>query len=396
MSNFPITPEIITDAAQNQRTNYIGFVSFTILIWDHIITFPDEVELIWKGSKGPLVWLFLLNRYLTPLGFTLNIFAYLSPVWTPEVCDHFVRFEGSMTVIGVEVVALMMLLRVHAIYYYRNKWAVYLVAGILVGETVVNAWLLTHAIRVPHTDPDIHSCTMIFDPAVSDAASASAWIPLLYDTIIFSLTLHATLPSIRHKQAGHIIRRLFEDGLLYYSVICSITVVLTIMIIAAPPGLKNITAQLELLLTVAMMSRITLNLKRTARDHSTLYATSVDAAQTLPTTRGRSLSNSSQRLGRLRSASGSGSGSVGRCTSLTFDVTGRGVARVPDLSPVESTESLHAPDPVAVAENGALLHYRTEQFEMEAPKQRPQDRDLERKPPRKPRPLDDSLLPFAK
>jgi hypothetical protein len=51
---------------------------------------------------------------------------------------------------------------------------------------------------------------------------------------------------------------------MYYSVICSITLVLTIMIVSAPPGLKNITAQMELLLTVAMMSRITLSLKKTA------------------------------------------------------------------------------------------------------------------------------------
>jgi hypothetical protein len=73
-----------------------------------------------------------------------------------------------------------------------------------------------------------------------------------------------TVPSIRHRTASHIVKVLLEDGLLYYSVIFSINLVLTLMIIFAPPGLKNITAQLELLLTVAMMSRITLNLKKQA------------------------------------------------------------------------------------------------------------------------------------
>lgn len=47
-------------------------------------------------------------------------------------------------------------------------------------------------------------------------ASASAWLPLLYDTYIFGLTLNRTLPSIRNKEAGHVIRTLFADGLLYY------------------------------------------------------------------------------------------------------------------------------------------------------------------------------------
>ncbi|KAJ8474587.1 hypothetical protein ONZ45_g15902 [Pleurotus djamor] len=91
----------------------------------------------------------------------------------------------------------------------------------------------------------------------------------MYDTIVFSLTFYRTWPSIRRKEAGFILQRLFEDGLLYYSVIFSVTLVLTIMIIAAPPGLKNITAQLEQLITVAMMSRITLNLRKAGRHAET-------------------------------------------------------------------------------------------------------------------------------
>ena len=50
----------------------------------------------------------------------------------------------------------------------------------------------------------------------SSAASASAWIPLLYDTIIFGLTLYRTVPPICREEASYIIKRLLEDGILYY------------------------------------------------------------------------------------------------------------------------------------------------------------------------------------
>ena len=50
----------------------------------------------------------------------------------------------------------------------------------------------------------------------SGAASASAWIPLLYDTIIFGLTLYRTVPPIWREEASYIIKRLLEDGILYY------------------------------------------------------------------------------------------------------------------------------------------------------------------------------------
>lgn len=51
----------------------------------------------------------------------------------------------------------------------------------------------------------------------------------------------------------------------FSSVIFVVNLVLTLMIATAPPGLQNITAQLEYLLTVAMMSRITIHLRKQAR-----------------------------------------------------------------------------------------------------------------------------------
>jgi len=155
------------------------------------------------------------------------------------------------------------------------------VAFLLVVQTCVNAWLLTKGQAVVHNpESGVHSCTMIFDPALSVAASTSAWLPLLYDTVVLCLTLWRTLRG--RREASAILPVLLRDGLLYYSVIFSVTFVLTIMIISAPDGIKNITAQLELLITVTMMSRITLNLKK-QRDHIALgFDTAVARTQDIP------------------------------------------------------------------------------------------------------------------
>lgn len=52
-------------------------------------------------------------------------------------------------------------------------------------------------------------------------ASSSAWLPLLYDTIVFALVVMKTLPSIRDRYRGFtarlIMTRLLEDGLIYYT-----------------------------------------------------------------------------------------------------------------------------------------------------------------------------------
>jgi len=206
------------------------------------------------------------NRYLTPLGFIVNLYAYLSPVWTPETCTRFIRYEGSMTVIGINVVALMMFIRMKALYYGQNI----VLAGVAIlglFSFSMNAYLLTKGVAVVHNpESGVRACTMIFEDGINVLASSSAWLPLLYDTLILGLTLNRTLPSLRNKTASYVMRRLFHDGLVYYSVIFSITFVLSIMIAAAPPGIQNITAQLELLMTVAMMSRITISLKSSVED----------------------------------------------------------------------------------------------------------------------------------
>lgn len=300
-------PSVFEDRTDNFRTNLVGFAGFTVLIWDHIDTFTTEVEYIWKGKKGPLVYLFLLNRYVTPLGFIVNLFAYLSPTWTTTRCSHFIRYEGSMTVIGIYVVGLMMLIRIQALYSDK-RLVVVAVGALWLSMFSVQAWLLSKGQAVVHNPASgVRACTMIFPPSLSSIASSSAWMPLLYDSCILILTLIKTVPATvkgqrvppnRNRRDGsNIMKRLFQDGLIYYSAIFAVNAVLTIMIISAPPGLKNITAQLELLITVTMMSRITLNLKKMGSKRKLMGTTLADSGLPVvfgssgPSGRGRNTHN---------------------------------------------------------------------------------------------------------
>lgn len=56
--------------------------------------------------------------------------------------------------------------------------------------------------------------TSISSPA--HLASASAWLPLTYDTIVLILTLNRTVKPVRRQAAGKILRVLLRDGLMYY------------------------------------------------------------------------------------------------------------------------------------------------------------------------------------
>ncbi|KAI0275935.1 hypothetical protein BGY98DRAFT_989250 [Russula aff. rugulosa BPL654] len=252
--------------------DYVGVASFTVLVWDHIITFSDEVEYIWKGAKG---WgrchsfFRLVNRYLIPLSFIVNLWAYFRADWSIRSCAHFIRYEGSMTMIGISIVFLMMMLRIRALYsrIFSIQAGVFAIFLTFVG---VNAYVLTHGIPVYHPAYPLVDCCFHVPfgrltgiPGRSSGktlASSTAWLPLVFDSIVMFLTMYRTARSVYSRTTSDLFRVLFREGLLYYCCICTITLVLTIMITSTAQSIRNVVSHL----TVALMSRITLHLRRFA------------------------------------------------------------------------------------------------------------------------------------
>ena len=106
---------------------------------------------------------------------------------------------------------------------------------------------------------------MVFGGISGHVSSASAWLPLLFDTVVLIFTVKKTYNSAgRSAGCSGLARALLQEGIAYYtyahssslnravtdvcfsflpSVIFSVTLVLTLMIAFAPPGLQNIMAQ---------------------------------------------------------------------------------------------------------------------------------------------------------
>ncbi|KAG8907935.1 hypothetical protein FRB99_001443 [Tulasnella sp. 403] len=55
-------------------SRYLSFAGFVVLIYDHLLTFADEVELIWLKPMSLVTMLFLFNRYLVPLIIMVDLY----------------------------------------------------------------------------------------------------------------------------------------------------------------------------------------------------------------------------------------------------------------------------------------------------------------------------------
>ncbi|KAK0463038.1 uncharacterized protein EV420DRAFT_1151393 [Desarmillaria tabescens] len=56
-----------------QATRYLSGAGLVVLLYDHILTFPAEVELIWTARWSVPKVLFLLIRYFVPSSVIIHI-----------------------------------------------------------------------------------------------------------------------------------------------------------------------------------------------------------------------------------------------------------------------------------------------------------------------------------
>ncbi|KDR76722.1 hypothetical protein GALMADRAFT_21534, partial [Galerina marginata CBS 339.88] len=208
---------------------YFQLASFVMMVYDHMITFSEEVEQIWRRPFTGVSWLFLINRYITPLQFIIVLDAFEDPRWT-KASDHSCRLGDPLD---------------HTSYNFVHRSWVRLssVFGICISK--------------------ISSDSSDVAEPLPPVFAAVVWIsPLMTDITIFLLTIWKT--KSRHVKISHptsIFSLLVRDGALYFSVICTVNFFNMLMFLIAPPDLRVIGASFSQLLTLTMVSRLVLNLR---------------------------------------------------------------------------------------------------------------------------------------
>ncbi|KAG8879107.1 hypothetical protein FRB97_002022 [Tulasnella sp. 331] len=187
-------------------TRCMTLAGFVVLIYDHLLTFGDEVDLIW--SKGPslISALFLLNRYLVPMVLATDIFVmgglarnlsnnvpsitYFQTILpsTEHSCEGWLFFEGYIQIISYGVAHGLIALRVRAIWG-RNKIITSILAVAFLAyfsATMALATLAGIQLKgVFHWDATFNTCF-----AGRDRFTLWIWVPALaFETILFGLTL---------------------------------------------------------------------------------------------------------------------------------------------------------------------------------------------------------------
>lgn len=275
-SNFslPLTPSSVVHM---RATIMMDLATYTMLIYDLLITLGDEVKYIWPAPFSIPKALFLLNRYFVPLAFAIIIIQLNSPLWNRKkpICIHSVWDEAGFSLVATLVAEALMIIRVYALWGHKKI--------VLIGLGIL--WILHLIFGSLDTRNDVP--VPIPNGLIGCIASGVGnlqvlyWaIPLVFDTVVFGLTLFKTWDLHRGGLRIPLIERFQRDGLIYFLIAFSGNLLNSILDEVAAPDLRGLTASFAPTITVVMISRLVLNLHGTSAATTSVFTTIVGSMGT--------------------------------------------------------------------------------------------------------------------
>ncbi|EJD03109.1 uncharacterized protein FOMMEDRAFT_28692 [Fomitiporia mediterranea MF3/22] len=186
---------------------YYCLAAIVILYYDFALTFRQEIQRIWKQKISIVSCIFVLNRYLTCLGYIPIVYFLFNSPDSDKACTAFARFPGALStitqvfkslILDIQLfIVVILIMRVYALYQAK-RWILWL---------TVPLGALSVAIAAEYESRKL-------------AFKLSWFINGAFDILIFLLTVVKTCYiSKEHRQAGMrsgLTRLLIRDGGMFF------------------------------------------------------------------------------------------------------------------------------------------------------------------------------------
>ncbi|KAI5117895.1 hypothetical protein M0805_001552 [Coniferiporia weirii] len=271
---------------------YYTIASITILYYDHINTFPVEVQRIWGRRLTLSSTLFLLNRYITSLGYLPIIYFIFNPpddmmtiyygvfldgrvlTSTPS-CRNFARLGGYLSLFTQVIIAIMLSIRTYALYN-RSLKVLGFTAALGLASIITSAYSLTQFYGILlefglglHVASAFRTCLPGFIHS-SAPFKVTILLSFIFDIVIFLLTITRTYQVMgEHKRCGMhspLYKLLMRDGSVYFAVMVLVNAINFALFddkyvqSAFFPQSTGNNSMMTHVISVTMMSRLILNL----------------------------------------------------------------------------------------------------------------------------------------
>ncbi|KAH7921191.1 hypothetical protein BV22DRAFT_747719 [Leucogyrophana mollusca] len=205
-----------------------GVAGYTILVWDYILTFADEVRYIWMAPWTLSKALFLVNRYGNLASQTFlhieetGFLSHGSQKW----CHRFNVYATIYLFVATESIHILVLLRAWAIWGCTPRVAAWLISIYAIYSLLVLAMTVygttTSTFQTFQYLEDIGVCVAYMPPYLWTLFFPSNPLySFALDTSVFAITMRSLRKhsrACRHLYPSQLLQQLFKDAITFFLV----------------------------------------------------------------------------------------------------------------------------------------------------------------------------------
>ncbi|KAI0790880.1 hypothetical protein C8Q75DRAFT_806253 [Abortiporus biennis] len=209
-----ISPSALFKALEDANaTRYLTAAGLVVLLYDHILTLPDEIRLVWPVRRSFAKYAFLLNRYLV-LGCVLAV-AYEMYSNNKQGCRKFLFTCSLFALLSVAIANILVILRVIILWEHRPMIVKLMIGGFCATFSAQVATMLVslvHLVRGVFWSPEAGMCILTVSTPIFIAVWAS---PMLFEILVLIATIVNALDRPRgpHQRLTNALSR---DGITYF------------------------------------------------------------------------------------------------------------------------------------------------------------------------------------
>ncbi|PBK58788.1 hypothetical protein ARMSODRAFT_967447 [Armillaria solidipes] len=226
----------IVSVGQVLFSKYTPPAGIALLLWDHCLTFDEEVTMMWASFKGPILpkVIYVMNRYFTEavLLYTAYVFTRLrGPAANKDCATVFWLIPMSTTFLA-GILQFLIMLRAYRLWDHKQTmrrvllvvFVACMTGSLVLCVRMVLTLLETHVVLNPRGA----ICSV---PEVPKTTPFLMGILLLFNLFVISVSFYNALEEPRRRES-EVFNSLRRDGVkVYFAPFLSLSLVLWVLLL---------------------------------------------------------------------------------------------------------------------------------------------------------------------
>jgi len=239
--------------------------SCAIFVWDYILTFRMEVDLVWRSKWSFMKGLYLFQRYLPFIDTTwLILYAQTGSRLTKVTCQKIYPSAAVLMMVGFATSELILTLRTWAVWDRNRRLTIILpiLYGLFWGSTLVIVGIYVNSMTFGDpSNPGFPWCFLTHAP---NKLLVYPWmLQTCWNTLMLVLMLVPTLRDYRSRghRDGALMKVVYRDGVIYYLYLFVLSFINAVIFKTLPLQYQQLLIPMERVLHSMFASRVLLHIR---------------------------------------------------------------------------------------------------------------------------------------